>query len=128
VNYHEGKTQIAGGRYLSRNLMFFQSIGFTFPLSVQVVAGLMGTDIGSVRTSIVNSDFSATYSTPGNWQTSAGVSLSRDAIRRTGVYLRSSAPAWKGGLIELFAERSLYEDPADSFNESLLRVVVTQTW
>jgi hypothetical protein len=128
VNYHEGKTQIASGRYLSRNLMFFQSVGFAFPLSLQLVAGSISTDIGSATTSIINADLSATYSTPENWQTTAGVSLSRDAIRRTGVYLRSSVPAWKGGMIELFAERSLYEDQADSFNESLLRVVVTQTW
>ena len=128
INYHEGKTQLAGGRYFSRNAMLFQSIGFAFPLSFTLAAGTLNTGIGSAIASIVNWDLSATYSSPRNWQTTAGVSLSRDAVRRTGVYLRSFLPAWNGGTVELYCERSLYEDAIDAFNESLLRVVVTQTW
>jgi hypothetical protein len=128
VNYHEGRTQVAGGMYISRALMFVQSVGFAFPLTLQMMAGVMGTDVAQTTSSIVNSEFSATYATPGNWQTTAGVSLSRDAVQRTGVYLRSSLPVWQGGTVELFAERSIYEDTITSFNESLLRVVVTQVW
>ncbi len=128
INYHEGKTQLPGGRYISRNAMFFQSVGFVVPLSLNLAAGLLNTGIGSSISTIVNWDISATYSTPRNWQTTAGVSLSRDAVMRSGVYLRSLLPVWTGGTVEVYGEWSKYVEIVDAFNESVLRVVVTQTW
>jgi hypothetical protein len=126
--YNEGKTTNAAGRYFSRTAMLFQSVGFAFPLSLTLGAGVLSTAIGSVGSTMVTSDFSATYTALSVWQTTVGVSLCRDAVKRTGFYLRSSFPSWKGGMIELWGERGIFEDGLEEYNESVLRVVISQSW
>jgi len=126
--YNEGKTATAGGRYFSRTAMLFQTLGFAFPLSLTIGAGVLNTALGNIGSTIVTSDFSVTYTALSVWQTTAGISLCRDATHRTGFYLRSSFPAWKGGSVDIWGERGVFDDGLEEYNESVLRVMVSQSW
>jgi hypothetical protein len=126
--YNEGTTMTANGKYLSRNVMLFQNIGFASPVSVALGLGYLNTVLGTTATTTITTDLSVTYIAFSTWATTAGVSLLRDAVRRTGTYVRSSIPTWTGGNIELWGEYNRYSDDTQDFDEAALRVVISQTW
>ena len=126
--YSEGKTEMPGASYLSRNAMLMQTFGFASPLLVNFSIGTINSELGEMKTQIVNTDFSVSYTFYDVWQNTAGVSLSRDAVRRNGIYVRSSAPLWTKSNLEVTAERSMYEDQTFDFDETLVRLTLSQSW
>lgn len=126
--YNEGKSDMQGGAYISRNGMFMQTVGFKIPLVISFNAALINSRFAGQETKIVNTDLGVSYTFFDTWQNSAGVSLSRNDVRRTGVYLRSVAPLWKMATLEASVEYNSYEDPTLDYREVLGRVTLAQSW
>jgi hypothetical protein len=126
-----GKTETAGGDYNNSNLMINQSIGFDFPLSFSVMGGLTSTRIDTTTTRMVNVDFSGTYTALEVWQNTFGVSVTRDAVKRTCFFFNSSVPL--GQIVTLTAsfEKTAFDDPVtpdNNYNEVVFRFMLSRSW
>jgi hypothetical protein len=126
-----GKTATAGGDYSNNNLMLNQSIGFDFPLSFSVTGGLTTTRIDTTKTRLVNIDFSGTYTALEVWQNTFGVSLTRDAVKRTCFFFNSSVPLGQIATITAAFEKTAFEDPVtpdNNYNEVVFRFMLSRSW
>lgn len=106
----------------------FQRVGFAFPVSFALGLGLVNTVLGDASSTTVTTDLSATVVGFSRWTVTAGMSLLRDAIHRSGAYIQSSLPIWTGGNLEVWGEYNLYTDGGNDIRESVLRVTLSQSW
>jgi hypothetical protein len=126
-----GKTATAGGDYSNSNLMINQSIGFDFPLFFSIMGGLTTTRIDTTTTRLVNIDFSGTYTALEVWQSTFGVSLTRDAVKRTCFFFNSSVPLGQIATLTAAFEKTAFDDPAipdNNYNEVVFRFMLSRSW
>jgi hypothetical protein len=126
-----GKTATAGGDYSNNNLMVNQSIGFDFPLSFSAMGGLTTTRIDTTTTRMVNIDVSGTYTAFEIWQNTFGVSMTRDAVKRTSFFFNSSVPLGRIATLTAAFEKTAFDDPAipdNSYNEVVFRFMLSRSW
>ena len=126
-----GKTTTTGGDYTNSNVMLNQSFAFDFPLSVSFVGGLTSTRIDTNTTHLLNLDFSGTYTALEVWQNTFGVSITRDAVKRTCLYFNSSVSLGQIAALTLAFEKTAFDDPADAannYNETVFRFMISRSW
>ena len=126
-----GKTATGDGDYSNSNAMINQSVGFDFPLSFSVTGGLATTRIDTTTTRLVNIDFSGTYTALEVWQNTIGVSLTRDAAKRTCLFFNSSVPLGQIATLTFAFEKTAFDDPADAannYNETVFRFMLSRSW
>jgi hypothetical protein len=126
-----GKTTTGSGDYTNLNVMVNQSIGFDFPLSFSVTGGLASTRIDTTTTKLVNIDCSGSYTAFEVWQNTIGVSLTRDAVKRTSFFFNSSVPLGQIATLTASFEKTSFDDPAspaNNFNEVVFRFMLSRSW
>jgi hypothetical protein len=126
-----GKTATAAGDYSNTNLMINQSVSFDFPLSFSAVGGVTSTRIDTTTTRMTNIDFSGTYTALDVWQNTFGVSLTRDAVKRTSFFFNTLVPLGQIATFTAAFEKTAFDDPAiptNNFNEVVFRFMLSRSW
>jgi hypothetical protein len=114
-----------------------QSVSFTFPLTVSGGVGLITqTAAGQPDNDVVTADASASYVLWETLTTSGGVTLAfeQDNSTRTGFYFNLNVPLWDLAVVDLRAERTLFDERrvppilGGNYNETIVRATISKYW
>lgn len=114
-----------------------QSLSWQFPLTVSGGLGLIQQEAtGAASTTITMVDVSASYVIADLLTASGGLTLAfeSEASTRSGFYLNANMALWDAAVIDLHAERTLFDERrippilGGSYNETLVRLTISKYW
>jgi len=125
----------------TNSVMINQSISFLFfPLTITTGFGMTESRHTEIFSNIKEYNFSVGHTTFEIWENTAGLAYSdenetyegiNNNYRNLGIFINSSIPIWEIGNIDLRAEKNIYKDKLDGFNnfdEFIFTVTLTNSW
>jgi hypothetical protein len=128
-----GKTLLGIGDYSTKNFIAYETVSFTFPLSLSLGYSFSGSKVLNIADNINSYDFSGTYSFFDKWQNTLGGEYSTETgnNKRIGVYYSTSIPLWGFATFDLRAEKNLYKNKtltSTNYDEFMLKATLTSKW
>lgn len=114
-----------------------QSISFSFPLTVSGGVGFITqAAAGLPDNNVITADVSANYVLWELVTTSGGLTMAfeQDNSTRTGFYFNLNVPLWDVAVVDLRAERTLFDERrvppilGGNYNETIVRATISKYW